>query len=158
MGVIQSSINQAIGAAGEAIRDVKLLGKAGELTQGQQKIREGVANVGEGVTNVGKDVKDIVLIRQKELEKRKKEEWLQQDRENAKEYGMTLEEYQKWENELHEEEMAEIRADREEEVKRENELRKAGLRRSKAEELKAKQDLKDHERLRNSPLGGGLNG
>lgn len=137
MGVIQSSVNQAIGAAGQAAGFVKFLGK-------QNKI--------------GEDVQDISLTQKNEIADRKQKEQLLQDKENAKYYGMTLKAYQKWENELHEEEMAEIRADREEEVRRENELRKQGLRRSFAAELQAKNDLKAHERLRNSPLGGYLNG
>ena len=137
MGVIQSSVNQAIGAAGQAAGFVKFLGK-------QNKI--------------GEDVQSISLTQKNEIANRKREEQLLQDKENAKKYGMTLKAYQKWENELHEEEMAEIRTDREEEVKRENEFRKQGLRQSFAAELKAKEDLKAHERLRNSPLGGGLNG
>lgn len=137
MGVIQSSINQAISSAGQAAGLVKVLGN-------QKKI--------------GEDVQDISLTQKNEIANRKREEQLLQDKENAKKYGMSLKAYQKWENELHEEEMAEIRADREEEVKRENELRKQGLRQSFAAELAAKKDLKEHERLRNSPLGGGLNG
>lgn len=49
MGVIQSGVNQAVGAAGETIRDVKLLGKAGELTQGQQNIVEEQKQVAKNV-------------------------------------------------------------------------------------------------------------
>lgn len=144
MGVIQSSVNQAIGAAGQAAGLVKVLGNQKKLGLGQG------------------DLMNVTLMTEqerKEFIKRKHEkERLQEDKENAKKYGMTLKAYQKWENELHDEEMAETRAHIEEEAKRENELRKQGLRQSFAAELKAKQDLKAHERLRNSPLGGDFNG
>lgn len=138
MGVIQSSVNQAIGAAGQAAGFVKFLGKQNEI---------------------GKDVQDISLTQKNKITaRRRKKEQLLQDKENAKYYGMTLRAYRKWEDKLHEEEMAEMRADREEEVRRENELRKHGLKQSFAAELQAKNDLKAHERLRKSPLGGYLNG
>lgn len=145
MGVIQSSINQAISSAGQAAGLVKVLSN-------QKKIGEGVNDVGEKALYTEEQKKAIEAEKAKQLEK------IKQDKENAKKYGMTLKAYQKWNNKLHEEEMAETRADREEEVKRENELRKQGLRQSFAAELKAKLDLKAHERLRNSPLGGDFNG
>lgn len=40
MGVIQSAVNQGIGALGETIRDVRLLRKAQEVTEGQKTLEK----------------------------------------------------------------------------------------------------------------------
>lgn len=42
MGVIQSAVNQAIGAAGETIRDVKLLEKTQEIAEGKNEVPQNV--------------------------------------------------------------------------------------------------------------------
>ena len=81
MGVIQSSVNQAIGAAGETIRDVKLLGKAGELTQGQQNI---VKEQKEVAKNVLYTEEQKQKLRDEQLKKEEKERLVAKIREQVK--------------------------------------------------------------------------
>lgn len=71
MGVIQSAVNQAIGAAGETIRDVKLLGKAGELTQGQQNIVDEQKQVAKNVLYTEEQKRQLRDARLEQEEKEK---------------------------------------------------------------------------------------
>ena len=80
MGVIQSAVNQAIGAAGESIRDVKLLGKAGELTQGQQKIVDEQKQVAKNVLYTEEQKRQI---RDAQLKKEEEERLLAKIREQT---------------------------------------------------------------------------
>ena len=124
MGVIQSGVNQAVGAAGETIRDVKLLGKAGELTQGQQNIVEEQKQV----------AKNVLYTEEQKRQRQIRDEQL--------------------ENEEREKRIAKIR----EEIQRERERRSFNERQSMKNKIRNLKDWDEHERLRNSPLGGGLNG
>ena len=81
MGVIQSAVNQAIGVAGEAIRDVKLLGKAGELTQGQHKILDEQKQVAKNVLYTEEQKRQI---RDAQLEKEENERLVAKIREQIK--------------------------------------------------------------------------
>ena len=81
MGVIQSGVNQAIGAAGETIRDVKLLGKAGELTHGQQNIVEEQKQVAKNVLYTEEQKRKI---RDEQLEKEENERMIAKIREQVK--------------------------------------------------------------------------
>ena len=78
MGVIQSGVNQAIGAAGETIRDVKLLRKAGELTQGQQNIVDEQKKVAKNVLYTEEQKRKL---RDEQLEKEEKERLIAKIRE-----------------------------------------------------------------------------
>ena len=128
MGVIQSAVNQGIGSIGEAIRDVKLLAKANQLTEGQQKIAQGQQNIVEEQKKVAKNVlyteEQKRQIRDEQLEKEEKERLI-----------------------------AKIR----EQVKREREQQFSNERQSTISKIRNLKDFKDHERLRNSPLGGDFN-
>ena len=78
MGVIQSAVNQAIGAAGETIRDVKLLEKTQELTEGQKIIGEGQKEVARNVLYTEEQKRKL---RAAQLEQEEKEKLVSKIRE-----------------------------------------------------------------------------
>ena len=123
MGVIQSGVNQAIGAAGETIRDVKLLGKAGELTQGQQNIVDEQKQV----------AKNVLYTEEQKRQRQIRDAQLDEEERKKR--------------------IAKIR----EEIQRERERRSSNERQSMISKIRNLKDWRDHERLRNSPLGGDFN-
>ena len=81
MGVIQSAVNQGIGAIGEAVRDVKLLGKANQLTEGQKKIVDEQKQVAKNVLYTEEQKRQL---RDEQLEREEKERLVAKIREQVK--------------------------------------------------------------------------
>ena len=121
MGVIQSSVNQAIGAIGATARDMKLLRKAGELTQNQKALEA-----------VQKDIAQKALY----TDEQKK---------------------QLRDAQLEQEEKTKLIAKIREQMLRERERQSSIERQSTISKIRNMKDLKERERLRNSPLGGDFN-
>lgn len=71
MGVIQSAVNQAIGTAGETIRDVKLLEKTQELTEAQKSRGEGQKEVARNVPYTEEQERKLRAARLEQEEKAK---------------------------------------------------------------------------------------
>ena len=129
MGVIQSNVNQAIGAAGQAASFVKFLSN-------QKKIGDGVKEAGDNALYTDeqkRNARDEALLEMTEEQKRER--------------------YAKIEMEEKEKLIAKIR----EQMLRERERQSFNERQSTKSKIRNQKDLKEHERLRNSPLGGDFN-
>ena len=136
MGVIQSAVNQAVGAAGEAIRDVKVLQKANQLTEGQQKLSQGQSDVATGSKVIAQNLN--------------KQQVMQSNPQMTEEEAQIAAEEEverQWEI-----------AKQKSELQRQRLLRMNGEMQSTKDRLKNLKDLKERERLKKSPLGGDLNG
>ena len=135
MGVIQSAVNQAIGAAGETIRDVKVLQKANQLTEGQQKLAKGQADVATGSKVIAQN-----------LNKQQVKQSNPQMTDEEAQIAAEAEVEKQWEI-----------AKQKSELQRQRLLRMNGDMQSTKDRLKNLKDLKEKERLKKSVLGGDFN-
>ena len=143
MGVIQSNVNQAIGAAGQAASFVKFLSN-------QKKIGDGVKEAGDNALYTDeqkRNARDEALLEMTEEQKRERYAKIEMTEEQKRER------YAKIEMEEKEKLIAKIR----EQMLRERERQSFNERQSTKSKIRNQKDLKEHERLRNSPLGGDFN-
>lgn len=135
MGVIQSTVNQGIGAIGESIRDLKVLQKANQLTEGQKNLAQGQSDVATGSKVIAQNLN-------KQQVKKSYPKMTDEEAQIAAE-----EEVEKqWEI-----------AKQKSELQRQRLLRMNGEMQSTKDRLKNLKDLKERERLKKSVLGGDFN-
>lgn len=128
MGVIQSSVNQGIGAIGETFRDVKLLGAAGNIAKGQQDVANGSKVLAQSLSKE--------QVKQRYPQMTKEEAQIAAEAEVEKQWEI---------------------AKKKSELQRQHLLRMNGETQSTKQRLKNLKDLKERERLKKSALGGDFN-